>query len=193
MNITYGIANSEDAYGIEYVSAHSWMETYLGLLPDDYLNNRIRNIENKIEDTKNFLKNYDGKYIVAKDDDRVIGILVYGYSKEEKYKEYGHLDAIYVLKDYQGLGVGKELFKIAVSGLIEMGYSKMQLECMQGNNTLNFYKKYLGVVNETIDYPIKDICVVKADIILFENLNDVLKKINESSLKNKLNMISKKR
>ena len=39
------------------------------------------------------------------------------------------------------MGIGKELFKIAVEGLIKMGYKKMMLECMTGNDTLNFYKK----------------------------------------------------
>lgn len=100
-----------------------------------------------------------------------------------EYSEYGHLDALYVLKEYQGLGIGKKLFKKGIEKLIEMGYSKMQLECMKGNNTINFYKKYEGHIVNTIDYPIKDE-VVKADIVLFEDiikinelLNDELNKI----------------
>ena len=49
MNIKYSYSTEEDAYGIEYVAAHSWKETYTGLLPDEYLDNRIININNKVE------------------------------------------------------------------------------------------------------------------------------------------------
>ena len=43
MEITYSNATLEDAYGISYVSAHSWKETYAGLLPDKYLDNSLAN------------------------------------------------------------------------------------------------------------------------------------------------------
>lgn len=178
MNIIYKKADENDVYGVEYVSAHSWKETYSGLLPDEWLNKRIENIDKNIENTKNFLQNFDGKYIVAKDNDKVVGILTYGPSKDERYNDYGHLEAIYVLKEYQGYGIGKELFKLAVNRLKEMGYSKMKLECMIGNDTLNFYKKYLGEVSETIDYQINGIGTVKADILVFDDLNKVLEKID---------------
>ena len=62
MEVLYRKATIKDAYAIEYVAAHSWKETYTGFMPDDYLNNRIANIENKLETkfnekTKNFRKN----------------------------------------------------------------------------------------------------------------------------------------
>lgn len=180
MNIIYEYATENDAYGINYVAAHSWKETYTGLLPDDYLNNRITNIPNKTETTKEFLRTYNGTYIVAKDKGKVVGILAFSPAQEEKYQEYGHLEALYVLKQYQGLGIGKELFKKAVVGLKDMGYSKMQLECMCGNNSLNFYQKYSGIVKSQIDYPINHIGTVKADIVLFENLDEVFSLLSDN-------------
>jgi len=42
---------------------------------------------------------------------------------------------------------------------------------MQGNDTINFYKKYFGSIIDSIDYPIKDICIVKADIVEFADLH----------------------
>lgn len=175
MEISYSKATDGDAYGINYVSAYTWKETYANLLPEEYLNNKIKNFPNKIEKTKDFLKIYNGEYIVAKDKEKIVGILSFCPSKDEKYKEYGHLDAIYVLKEYHGLGIGRELFKRAVEGLIKMGYSKMYLECMAFNNTLNFYKKYDGVVQKQIDYFLKNVGSVKVDIVLFEDLNKIMK------------------
>lgn len=178
MEITYRYATTDDAYGIQYVAAHSWKETYTGLLPDEYLDNRIKNIPNKVENTKEYLSNHKGKYIVALDKDKIVGIMDVTDSMEEKYKEYGHLGALYVLKEYQGLGIGKRLFKMAVEELMNMGYSKMQLECMSGNKTIEFYKKYTGVIVDVIDYPIKNAGTVTADIVLFEDLEEVFNKIN---------------
>lgn len=174
MPIIYDYANENDAYGINYVSAYSWKETYTGLLPIEYLDNRIKNISNKVEVTKKYLRNYKGKYIVARDEKKVIGILAFGPSNIEKYPEYGCINALYLLKKYQGLGIGKELFKRAINGLKEMGYSKILVECMTGNKTINFYQKYTGYIVSQIDHAIKDLGNVKADIVLFEDIDEIL-------------------
>lgn len=178
MNIVYKSATEDDASGIAYVSAHSWKETYSGLLPDEYLDERIKNVPNKIDSTKSFLTNYLGDYIVAKDGDDVIGILSYTVCNDEKYIDYGYLEAIYVLKKYQGYGIGKELFRKAIIGIKSKGYNKMKLECMVGNPTLGFYKKYLGNVVDTILYHINGVGSVKAYVLVFEDLDEVIKKLN---------------
>ena len=172
MNINYRKTTIDDAYGVEYVSSHSWKETYWDYMPHDYLENRVQTIEQKVERATNLLKNTNTYYVVEIDN-QVIGILHYKESQNEKYKGYGYLESIYVLKKYQGLGIGKELFKIAIKGLIDMGYNKMYLECLQGNDTINFYKKYGGKVIETIDFPIKDF-KVKADIVEFIDINKII-------------------
>lgn len=170
--ITYRKATISDAYGIEYVAAHSWKETYKGYMPDEYLENRIHTIEQKIERATNLLKNTN-TYYVAEVNNKVVGILHYKESQNDNYKDYGYLESIYVLKDYQGKGIGKELFKIAIKGLIDMGYNKMYLECLQGNDTINFYKKYGGKVINTVDFPIKDF-TVKADIVEFIDIKELI-------------------
>ena len=92
------------------------------------------------------------------------------------------MEAIYVLKEYHGYGIGKELFKIAVNELKKMGFNKMQLECMEGNDTINFYKKYDGIVESQIDFPIKNVGIVKADIV--DKVNNLLnQKSNASEIK----------
>ncbi len=171
MNIEYREATLEDAFGISYVSAHSWQESYSGIMPDDYLQGRVDNIENKIEGTRKFLSNFNGKYFVALDNNKVIGIMCVNYQEDESYKEYGELGAIYVLKAYQGFGIGKELFKLGFNALKEMGYNKVKLECLCGNKTIDFYKKYLGEVVDTFDYTIKNVGSFKADIVLFNDID----------------------
>lgn len=182
MNISYRFANENDAYGIAYVSAYSWMETYNKLLPKKYLEDRINNIDSRVEKTKCFIKNHPN-YLVAMDDDKVIGICEYEKSDDEKRLGYGKVGALYVLEKYQGYGIGKELFKKAINGLIGMGYNKMYLECMSGNDTINFYTKYDGIIEETIDFPISRVGNVKADIVVYNDLKDLYEKLCSSKRK----------
>lgn len=179
MNIVYRKATVGDAYGIAYVSAYSWKETYTGLLPEDYLEYRINNINNKVDDTKNFIKKHPN-YLVSVANNKVVGICNYDRSNNANYSDYGYIGALYVLKEYQGIGIGKELFKMAIEGLIKLGYDKMYLECMVGNDSINFYTKYLGEIDETIDFPINKVGSVKADIVIFEDLNKTYKKLEKS-------------
>lgn len=182
MNINYSLALPKAAYGIAYVNVHSWQETYNGLLPDDYLENRIKNIDKKVMSTKEFIENFDGKYYVAKDEDKVIGILAI----KEKDESYGYLEALYVLKEYQGYGVGRELFKISINDFIGMGKNNMTLECMVGNKTIDFYKKYDGVIVKRENYKINEEISVPVDMVNFNNLIEIRDKYNLNRKKNYL-------
>lgn len=183
MNVVYRKANLNDAYGIAYVSAYSWYETYDELLPKSYLEDRINNINSSVEKTKSFIRNHPD-YLVALVDDKIAGICEYEKSSDNKMLDYGRIGALYVLKKYQGYGIGKELFKRAVNGLINIGYNKMYLECMSGNNTINFYRKYDGKIKETIDFPISNVGNVKADIVIYNDLNELYEKLCYIKIKN---------
>ena len=182
MNITYREATIDDYKGIYYVSCYSWEETYRGYMPDEYLDDRINNFEGRSLKTKKYLEklDFDGdldKYLVSLVDGKIVGICQYSKSLNDSYADSGLLGALYVLKEYQGLGIGKELFKRACVGLRNMGYKTMYLECLTGSNTINFYLKYGGQIIENIDYKISDF-TVKADIVYYDKIRDVIKKLS---------------
>ena len=180
MNIVYEKATEDDAYSIRYIGAYSWKETYTGLVPDDYLEYKIEHFEDKVEREKEFIRNTN--YFVAKVDNKAVGFVVFGKSEDTKYSDYGYLGALYLLKDYQGYGIGKKLFEIALNGLKELGYSKMIFECMKGNNTINFYKKYSAEVIDTIDFSLNSgDLTVKADVMILD-IDNALKIINNKTL-----------
>ena len=175
MNIVYRKARVEDYEGIYYVSCYSWDETYRGFMPDEYLDDRIENFELRKLKTKAYLEKLENegdldKYLVCEVDGNIIGICQYLRSQNEKYPDSGLLGALYVLKKYQKLGIGRDMFRMAVEGLMDIGYGTMYLECMPGNDSVNFYKKYGGIIVENIDYPISDF-TVKADILVYDDLS----------------------
>ena len=175
MNIVYRKAKVDDYDGIYYVSCYSWDETYRGLLPDEYLDDRINNYEERKLRTKKFLEKLEeagdlDKYLVCEVDSKIVGICQWSKPLNENYKNHGLLGALYVLKKYQKLGIGRDMFRMAVEGLMAIGYDTMYLECMTGNDSVNFYKKYGGIIVENIDYPISDF-TVKADILVYDDLS----------------------
>ena len=183
MEIKYRYANKneEDAYGIAYVSAHSWYETYQDIMPQDYLEYRINHIDESAVRTLKFLNKTDN-YFVAEVDGEIVGICYYNEYNNDNYKGYGHIGALYLLEKYQDLGIGKQMFKIAIENIIKMGYDKMYLECAVGNKHLGFYEHYFGNIVDTIDYTIGKFSI-KADILVFEDLHKVLDKINRKKIK----------
>lgn len=177
-NVIYRKATPADAYEIEFVAAHSWNETYSDFMPKEYLANRIATIKDKVSRAEKYLSETDN-YYVAEKDNQVVGIMQFSISQDERFNNYGKLNAIYLLKKYQGLGIGKELFKIAVNGLINLGYNKMYLECITNNPTMGFYEYYYGNAIEVIDYPIRDFSV-KANIVVFDDLSKTMQKLNRT-------------
>lgn len=94
MRITYETARFADAYGFGVETIFLWREFY---------------IRNDIYNLRDYF-NGDGDFIVAKDGNKIVGVLDYCRFSNNKL----YIESIYVLKEYHGLGIGKNLFKIAV-------------------------------------------------------------------------------
>ena len=62
-----------------------------------------------------------------------------------------------------------------------MGYNKMYLECMKGNNALSFYEKYDGRVVDTINYHIRDDINPETYVMTFEDLENILGKLKDKT------------
>ncbi|MBR6948588.1 MAG: GNAT family N-acetyltransferase [Bacilli bacterium] len=171
MNIIIRKANVEDSRGIVEVKMSSWLTTYKGLMPDEVLKNRQDTIEERIPRTESQIREYNNIY-VAVDNDRVIGTMSYGESRNEKYKDYGEINFIYLLDEYKGQGIGKKLFMTGIKELIDMGYNSMILNVLEGNKTIGFYEKYSGKKIEQKEEVFYNTPLVE-NIMLFEDLNKI--------------------
>ena len=176
MDIVIRKAKETDARGIVEVNAYTWFTTYKGLMPDELLENRIKTIDDRVSKTANSIKEKDNAF-VALDGYKVIGIMSYGKSRNENYPDSGEIYSIYILKDYQGLSLGKKLFMIGINELISKGYNSMILNVLDGNDTIKFYEKYCGVkVGEKKDN-FGDTILIE-NIMYFDNLEEIFLKFN---------------
>lgn len=171
MDIIFRKAKEEDARGIVEVKLSSWLTTYKELMPKEVLEKRKSTMEDRIPRTEEQIKEYNNIY-VAVDNDRVVGTMSYGECRNEKYKEHGELNFIYLLDEYQGYGIGKKLFMIGIKELIDMGYNSMILNVLEGNKTIGFYEKYSGKKIEQKEEVFYNTPLIE-NIMLFEDLNKI--------------------
>ncbi len=127
--------SGEEMDGKGYVHYKSWHETYEGLVDPGYLEGIT--LEKCIETARRWPDNI----LVAKDGERVAGFAAYGAYRDATLPECGEIAAIYVLREYQGKGVGYGLMRAALARL--SGYATAAVWVLKGNErAIRFYERY---------------------------------------------------
>jgi GNAT superfamily N-acetyltransferase len=158
-------AAAEDAPEIEYVRLYTWKTTYSGLMPEEMLDQRIADIAKRTEVTRQKIK--EGlPYFAAEYQGRIVGMAVCTPSRDPDYPQDGEIQAIYILKAYQGLGIGRALFSFCREYLCSCGHKEMIVNCLEGNPSAAFYEKMGGKAVGKRQDPMGDI-VIKETIFRF--------------------------
>lgn len=137
----------EDAEKIAIVHVESWKTTYKGILSESYLSNL--SVEKRLNSwlwTFDNLNVHEKIFVAENEDGNIIGFSSGGKSRNKDFKHDGELYAIYLLKSYQRLGIGKLLFNSVVGSLRINGYSSMMLWVLKDNPSVAFYKSLGGKI-----------------------------------------------
>lgn len=134
-----------DALGITIVNVYTWKTQYTGLLPDELIDLRIREIKKNSDSIKKRIEN-GTNYYVALEEDTIVGFCSFGKSREEEYKDYGEIYAIYNLEGFKGNGIGRIFFDIAIKYFKEQGFEKFIVKCLVNNPSEEFYKHMGGEI-----------------------------------------------
>ncbi len=135
-------ANPEDALGITIVNVYTWKTTYSGLMPNEVLDSRIAELTKRAENCRADIQQ-NHNFFIAAIGHTIIGFCCYGASRNQTYHTSGEIYAVYTLRGYQGLGIGRALLSAGSNALRDEGYSSMILNCLHGNPSLGFYQ-HLG-------------------------------------------------
>lgn len=135
------IAELKDIKGIAKVHVDSWKTTYAGIAPDSYLDDL------KYEDRENLWKRvieagYEKSclYIAENEEGDIIGFANGGPERTNYFESAGELYAIYILKEYQGCGIGSNLIKKVANDLLGKGYQSMLVWVLLDNPSRKFYE-----------------------------------------------------
>ena len=166
-------AKVDDAYWICFVNVHTWYTTYKWLMPEFILKKRIKTIDEKAEKVRENIANGENYLVVENTEtSKIIWMSIYWPSRNEKYSQSGEIYALYILKDYQKLGIGKKLFLAWISELVNLWFNSMIINVLEWNNAINFYKKYgWKIILEKYDKCGK--VMIKEFILFFEDIKSI--------------------
>ena len=138
-------ASPDDAGSIARVHVDSWRTTYAGIVPAEYLaglSYRDREaIWNRALSTE---QTVGGSFVAETEGSDVIGFATYGPEREGNKTYRGELYAIYLLEDYQRMGLGRRLVSAVVQGLVVNGFSSILLWVLEENNPACRFYESLG-------------------------------------------------
>jgi len=135
-------AEVEDAKGIAKVHVDSWRTTYKGIVPDTFLES-LSYEKRELMWKKGITENH--VYIAENENGQVIGFSTGGKERTGKYEAYtGELYAIYILKEFQGQGIGRLLFQSIVDDLKDRNLNSMLIWAIEENPACRFYETLGG-------------------------------------------------
>lgn len=145
-------ARLSDAGGIAKVHVDSWRTTYKNIIPEEFLENL--SYQSREELWINIIPK--GIVFVAENDEgQIVGFSSGGKERSGEYKEFqGELTSIYILKEFQGQGIGKALVQSVTKELGKSGMNTMLVFVLADNNSTLFYEAMGGKVIDKIEVEI---------------------------------------
>ena len=144
MSVSIRDAVADDARAIAEVHVRSWQAAYRGELPDDYLDGLSIDERERMW-TQAFAEPEPRAAVsVATDDDGgVVGFTGVGQSRDDDAPAgTGEVRTIYLLPEWFGKGVGRDLFARANERLRELGFTRATLWVLATNErSRRFYEK----------------------------------------------------
>ena len=144
---------------------------YKGIVNNDFLNliNKEDEIQKSILKLKNNLSDKSNKGFILYLDNKAVGMMRIGSSRQEKYNNEGELRAIYLLDEVKHKGYGRILFERALKELKEMGYNNIIIACLKENPSNEFYKHMGGKLVDTNPFNIPN-QQLEENVYYFENI-----------------------
>lgn len=137
-------ATASDIDGIAYAHAESWKTTYRGLLSDEFLDQITVEGRRRLW-IRNFTSpNQDEVMYVAEDEAGQIIGLANGGARKEPDGYDAELYALYLLKEHQGKGIGKQLIRSVALNLFKKNYNSFMTWVVAGNPAIHFYHRMGG-------------------------------------------------
>ncbi len=138
-------AHVGDASAIARVYVETWRSTYSGLVPDTAL---LRMSERRLHSmwARQLTGRTHGEAVVVASDRRgtVVGFGSSGPARQECLPFRGEIFTLYVLQDYQGLGLGKRIIAALFEDLVENDMSSAMVWVLADNPSRFFYEAIGG-------------------------------------------------
>jgi 3-deoxy-manno-octulosonate cytidylyltransferase (CMP-KDO synthetase) len=154
-NIIYRKATVEDIPQVAKVHVESWQKSFQGIVPQNFLDGTSVEKREKAF-REGFLKEDYQMFVAETPEGEIVGFADFGRAIGEVSDFDAELFAIYLLPEFQGKGIGGELFKIGVRDLRKKGRKSMCLQALVVNPYRAFYEKMGGKIIKKSIYKLGD-------------------------------------
>lgn len=146
MNLKIRDMRPEDMDAKAYVHWKSWQETYPGLVDEEYLSRLT------LEKCQDMARRWPSNIVVAELDGKIVGFSGYGPCRNPGCEGLGEVFSIYILKEAQGLGIGRKLMDAAMEKL--KGFDTVVIWVLKGNDHAFAFYEHYGFRFEGTEAPI---------------------------------------
>lgn len=130
--------------GRAYVNWRSWRESYAGIVDATYLEER------SLEGCERRALEQEFDVLVAKAGERVVGFTGYGACRDDDMSDAGEVYSIYLLREWQGVGIGHRLLSTAMEALRGAGHARVAVWVFARNDkAIGFYGRHGFVADGT--------------------------------------------
>ncbi len=132
-----------DAHSISCIYVQTWQDTYLGVLPFDYL---IRmSISRNEQAFRRELRSRKVVSFVAEDRHELVGFVTGGNERYGSLIYAGEIYTLYVVKGRQREGIGTQLISALAKQFYHNGVYSMLVQVLKENPYRHFYGKMNGI------------------------------------------------
>ena len=143
MSIVFNEPALADVDEIARVHVQCWQESYVSILPDEFL--RSLSIDAKIKQWRQTISDPQIFKLVASEAGRIVGFVSCGSAREGAGKGAdGEILAIYILKAYHGRKIGRSLISAAARFWLSKGGRNLIVLSMAGNSQASAFYQALG-------------------------------------------------
>ncbi|MEF2093259.1 GNAT family N-acetyltransferase [Bacillus sp. CFBP9009] len=134
-------ATVADAEAIAIVHVDCWRTTYKEIMPSDFLDNLSYEKRKDIW-IKNINRDENYVYVAENNEGKIVGFIDGGKRDTNQVENSGDLTAIYILENFQRMGIGKKLIKELFFKFEELGFKTIFVEVLEDNESRYFYEAF---------------------------------------------------
>ena len=141
LDIAIRPADQRDAYAIASVHSNAWRGAYSGIIPHKALNTMIMR---RGTDWWQRVINRSGAVFVADVGGVIAGYVTFGRNRARQLSQQGEIYELYLLPEYQGVGLGTQLFDQARKALRAHDLKGLVVWALDDNSVANAFYYGLG-------------------------------------------------
>ncbi|WP_077324960.1 GNAT family N-acetyltransferase [Virgibacillus siamensis] len=135
-------ASYEDATAIADIHVSSWKSTYTDLLDEKDLSNITYENRRALWETVLRMQKKEQLTFVIHNEEKIVGFISGGPERTKRFNYDGEIYTIYLLDEFQKLGLGTRLLKVFSEGMKEIGYQSILVWILTQNPSSRFYERY---------------------------------------------------